>query len=466
MHPTSLNISSILHEVSLRRCQENVTNVVKAFGILILATVLSWLTLVIVGMGQQQTMEQAAFFVAFFVWAVIIVTIQFAIFFVVLFWPFLLYFWANVAVVRQRTLLALIQTALETNTPLPAMIRTYAAGFSPWGAVYGFLKELLVTCLVPRRYKQLFQKPATGYSLWYGARLKRFAAALEAGASLEEAVRGSWGLFRYDVAGMIRLGGNESETLRAVEEVAQDERDFSIFKTSQVIRAIYLLLLVGHMLMIMTFVFIKIVPQFDAIFRDFDAKLPDLTLFVIAVSHYWVTYGYLFMPLTWLVGIAFLLYLILQTNIAIFRPMGFRRMFRNTDAAKFLAVFAVGVRHQFAIPAILEMYRWTVPSAYLRKKGAEVQAAIEKGDDWIDAVRWAGFVSEPEASLLHSAERTGNTPAVLGQLARSKERSQIREDELYSKLVFIPLVFLFGAVIGTFAIAMFLPLVTLIMSLC
>jgi len=432
MNPTSLNISSILHEVSYHRWLENFTNAFKVFGILILATVLSWLTLVIVGGGQPQAMADAAFFIAFCVWAVIIATIQFAIFFVILFWPFLLYFWANITVVRQRTLLALIQTALETNTPLPAMIRTYATGFS-------------------------FQ---------YSRRLRRFAATLEAGDSLEAAVRRFWGLFRYDVAGMIRLGGDESETLRAVEEVAQDERDFSIFKTSQVIRAIYLLLLVGNMLLYMSFVFINIVPQFKVIFQDFEIVLPDLTLAVIAVSNYWITYCPLFMPLVWLVGIAFLLYLILQTNIAIFRPWGFRRMFRNTDAAKFLAVLAVGIRHKFAIPAILEMYCWTVPSAYLRHKGGRVQAAIEKGDDWIGAVRRAGFVSGPEASLLHSAERTGNTPAVLGHLARSKERSQIREDELYSKLVFIPLVFLFGAVIGTFAIAMFLPLVTLIMSLC
>jgi len=428
MQPTSLNISSILHDVSLCRWRENFINAFKVAGVLVLATALAWLAVVLAG----RPMEQAAFFVAFFVWAVFLMVIQFAINFVLLFWPFLLYFRANVAVVRQRTLLSLIQTTLETESPLPAVIRTYAAGFS----------------------------------FRYGTRLRQFAATLESGVALEEAVRSHWGLFRYDVAGMIRLGGNEPETLRAIEEIAQDERDFSIFRTCQTLRAVYLLLLVGVMLPIMSFVFIHIVPAFEAIFQDFDTTLPGLTVFVISASRYWVKYSYLFLPLAWLIGIAFLLYLILQTNIAIFRPFGFRRMFRNTDAAKFLAIFAVGLRHRFAIPVILEMYRWTVPSAYLKKKGMVIQTAIEKGHDWVDAVRKAGFVSGPEASLLHSAERTGNTSAVLEQLSRSKERSQIREDELYSKLVFIPLVLLLSAIIGTFAIAMFLPLVSLITSLC
>jgi type II secretory pathway component PulF len=110
------------------------------------------------------------------------------------------------------------------------------------------------------------------------------------------------------------------------------------------------------------------------------------------------------------------------------------------------------------------MYRWTVPSAYLRQKGTAIQRAVEQGHDWIDAVCRSGFASAPEASLLHSAERTGNTAAVLEQLAQSKERSQIRKDELFSKLAFILLIFLFAAVIGTIVIAMFLPLIELITS--
>jgi len=433
MSDNTLNISSILHEVGNRRWKENFVNVFKVFGILALATFLAWLTLVIIGGGQPEAFQSATMFVGILLWitigtALAIVTPSF----ILLFWPFILYFWANVVAVRRRTLLSLIQTALETKTPLPAMIRTYASGCLP------------------------------GYAF----RLKRFAAALESGTSLEEAVRSHWSLFRYDVAGMIRLGGNEPATLKAVEEIAQDERDFSIFRTSQTIRATYLFIVIGYMMLIMSFVFINIVPKFKEIYEDFDVTLPDLTLAVIAVSNEFVKYWYLLAPLTWLVCMVFLVYLILQTNIAIFRPLGFRRLFRSTDAAKFLAVVAVGIRHQFAIPAILEMYRWTVPSEYLRKKGKRVQTTIERGRNWIDAVRRAGFISRAEASLLHSAERTGNTSAVLDQLSRSKERTQIREDELYSKMVFIPLMFFLGAIVGIFALAMFMPLVTLIWSLC
>jgi type II secretory pathway component PulF len=95
----------------------------------------------------------------------------------------------------------------------------------------------------------------------------------------------------------------------------------------------------------------------------------------------------------------------------------------------------------------------------------KIQDAIERGRDWIDSIRRVGFISGPEASLLHSAERTGNTATVLDQLAQSKERLQIRKDDLFSKLAFIPLIFLLGTVVGVFVIAMFMPLITLISSL-
>ena len=429
-----MNTSSILHEVQLYRRRENFANAFKVIGVIVLAMIAAWLALILAGQTQghgERAVEGATFFIGFLLWFLFFGALFSTISFAILFWPFAFYFWANIKVVRQRTLLSLIQTALETGSPLPNMIRAYAVGCGRW----------------------------------YAARLERFAAALDSGLSIDEAVRNNWGLFRYDVAGMIRLGGDAPETLQAMESVAQDERDFSMFQTSLTVRAVYLFTLAGYMVTIMSGVFVFIVPQFEKIFKDFDTDLPGLTRWVCTTAAWFVSYWYIFMWIPPLVGIGFLVYLILQTNIIVVRPFGFRRMFRSTDAAKFLMVFATGMRHRFPIPAILEMYCWTVPSHHLCRKGTKIQTAIEKGCDWIDAVHRAGFVSGPEAALLQTAERTGNTAAVLDQLARSKERSQIRRDDLFSKIVFIPLVFLFAAVIGTFVIAMFLPMIKLITAM-
>ena len=421
-------IPLILQEVRFCRQSENFMNVLRFVGVFCLALVVAGCAMLVTAPDRVgETISFIALAAAFlFFW-----TISSAIMFVLLFWPFLLYFWGTVNVVRQRTLLSLIQTAVETNTPLQNIIRVYASGC--WSR--------------------------------YAARLERFAAALDSGRTLEDAVRENPGLFRYDIAGIIRLGGGDPESLRSLETVGNDERDFAAIRTNSLIRIAYLCVLGASMLLVMNFVLIFIVPQFEKIFKDFDTELPVLTLYVTLLSRCFVRYWYLGAPLIPLVALAFIAYLILQTNVFVVRPWGFRRMFRSTDSAKFLMVLAVGMRRRVPIPAIMEMYRRTVPCDYLRNKGVRIQKVVEGGGDWIDAARRANFVNAPEAALLRSAERTGNTATVLDQLAQSKERSQIRKDDLFSKLMFIPLVWLLAAFIGVFVIAMFLPLLKLVTSL-
>ena len=424
---TSTSNIAVLQEVRSRRYSENVKNVFKLVGIFCLALVAAYLVMVLA--APHRVWETTNVFVFLFL-VLLIGVLQVAFWSVILFWPFLLYFWANVKMARQWTLLSLLQTSIETGKPLQDIIRAYAAGCS----------------------------------LGYANRLHRFANSLESGFSLDAAIREHRGLFRYDVASMVRLG-DSPETLRSLDSVVQDERDFSAIRTNTIIRVVYLCVLIVWMLSIMNFVFLQIAPQFEMIFRDFDTQLPTMTTAVISASGAFALFGILAVPFILLLVLATVAYLILQTNAVTFRPIGFRRVFRSTDSAKFLRVFAVGVRHRFAIPTILERYRWTVPSDYLRKKGVKIQKLVEQGGDWIDAVCRVGFVSRPEASLLKSAQRTGNTATVLDQLAQSKERSQIRKDDFFSKMAFIPLILLLGTIVGVFVIAMFIPLLTLIMTL-
>ena len=428
----TLNTPYILHEVRARRNGENLANAFKLIAILLLALLAAWIAMIL---AAPHRVAEISGFIAVLVFFLVFGTFHLLINFLFVVFPFLLYFWANVQTVRQRTLLTLIQTAVETEKPLQDIVRAYAAN-----------------CF-----------------FWYAARLRRFADALDSGFSLEAAVRQHWGLFRYDVASMIRLGGNAVETLRSIETVAHDERDFAPIRGMTIIRIIYLCNIVLSMIPILAFLFSKIVPEFEKMFLEFGTPLPALTAAVVHFSQYFVMFWYLFFPLFFplasLFFFAVICYLILQTNVVVFRPIGLRRMFRYTDSAKFLMVFAVGMRQRYPLPVIMRMYRWTVPSDYLRKKGADIHAAIEKGNDWIEAVRQAGFISAPEASLLQSAQRTGNTPAVLDQLALSKERLQIRKDDLLSKMVFIPLIFLLAAVVGTSVVALFLPLIALITAL-
>ena len=425
---TSPDMLMLFREVRSRRHSENIVNAVKFIGIVCLALLIAAITMIAAEPERSGDTLTSLATSAAFAFGLALVCVFLA---VILFWPLLLYLLANVARIRQQTLLALIQTAVETGKPLQDILCAHAS-----------------SC-----------------SAGYAARLQRFALALDSGWSLEDAVREHRGLFRYDVAAIIRLGGDAPEILRSLETVAQDERNYSPILFCTIMRVVYLCILVFKMQFIMLFMFIRIVPEFEKIFMDFNTNLPNVTNSIILVSQSFAAYWYLGAPLFPLLALIAVVYMILQTNVVVVRPPGFRRIFCCTDAAKFLRVFAAGVQHRFPIPAILDMYRWVVPSEYLRSRGTQIQESVERGGDWIDAACRMGFINQPEAALLYSAERTGNTAAILDQLAQSKERSQIRRDDLVSKLVFITLIFLLAAFIGTFVVGMFLPSIELIHSL-
>lgn len=426
-YPDRLQI--LMTKTRQTRSSENWINVGKLIGVVYFLLFVFWILAILLQAGD---FEETNFFFVFLGIGFLVFPVYFLIRFVILFWPFILYFWAGVWTVRQRTLLSLVQASVETKTPLAAMIRAYACDcFSPY----------------------------------FRARLENFALSLEQGHSLGEAIRQDRGLFRYDIVGMLRLGGDDPATLQAMENSAREERDYSPVRSMAIIRIAYFFSLVFPLISVVLFMMYAIVPKFEAIFHDFDTALPAMTVFAIAVSSFFMKYFYVFFPLVPLIAMFFFVFFIVQTNVVVWRPPFFRKMFRDTDSAKLLRLLAVGLKHRVSVPEILLVYRSIVPSFYLQLKVARVEQNILDGRDWIESLKKQRFVSGPEATLLETAQRTGNTATVLDQLAAGKENAQLRKDDLTSKLLFIPCLLGIALVIGIFAIAMFLPLVTLTCSL-
>lgn len=425
-----IRLRILMENVRRMRRRENWANVGKFFLVYLGILFIVWLLAVAFRLAEppEAGMVVLALGIGLFSMA-----IDFLIKFIVCFWPFLLYFWACAWAVRRRTLLSLIQASIETKTPLAEMIRAYACD-----------------C-----YSSRFRK-----------RLERFANVLEQGHSLGQAIEWDRGLFPYDVVGMLHLGGDDPAALRSMEATAKEERDYSPIRSMSIVRLVYFFSVLAFFLPVVTFILYAIIPKFEAIFVDFDTELPAMTVCVIALSNWFVKYGFLILgqliPIAVLLAVVFL---IIQTNIVVWRPPFLRRVFRETDSSRMLRLLSVGMKHNATIPQILHVYRKVVPSSYLKRQALRMEQSIEKGRGWIEVLKKRRMVNGPEASLLETARRTGNTASVLEQLAVSKERSQLRKDDLTSKLVFIPSMLGLGLIIGFFVIALFLPLVKLITTL-
>ena len=331
---------------------------------------------------------------------------------------------------RHRLMFSLIQTALETGTPPAELLRAHATVCSPK------MRD----------------------------RLNQIASSLESGNSLTVALHQHPDLVRYDVCGIIELGSDEKQLLRTLEELPGDT---SIQSSPDNLEPTYPAAQCFFALAIVIFLMMWIVPKYTAIFADFEITLPPLTRTIIACADFFIVYWFMFVPVFG--GLFFLTAfgLALQNDKMLLwsRWPILRRLFRNIDGARFLRVFGTGLKNQVPIPDCIAAYQRVVYNRCLKKIAERINERITSGGDWIDAFRKSGMVTTGESRLLESAQRAGNLPAVVEQIANAKERKHARTSELVNKLVSIPCVLFIGTMVGLIVVGMFLPILELLRAL-
>ena len=333
---------------------------------------------------------------------------------------------------RQRMVLVLIQSALETGTPIHEMLESYAS--SCWGP-------------------------------WYREKVLRFADNIRAGHSIAAAAVASRGVLRYDAVGLIRLGGNSEQIGGLLAQTVDETRRSGHIQLQSIFRLSWFCGYIPFLILLPGFYMIWIMPKMEMIFRDFDAQLPAITLFVIGLSKLFIHYVFLFAPVVCFFAFLPFIYFVVRSGIFPWRPPGARHLLRQIDAAYFLRILATGLEMKKSIPEIVETYSFVVPSYYLRYLTRQFSNRVEKGNDWIASLAKIRWLSKNEAALSEAAVKLGNLPQMLREIAAGKEQSQITSDNAIGRGFFLLFVLAIGALVALFAVAFFMPLVQLINNL-
>jgi len=295
-------------------------------------------------------------------------------------------------------------------------------------------------------------------------RAQSLAASLDDGATLPEALDGVPGLFSREAETLVRTGWATGTTARAL-------RDAAALRTARTEawgliagRLAYLWALLIAVEGVAGFVLYFITPKFEAIFFDFGIPLPELTILTIRASHALVSWNY---------GAGALVLVLLQLGTLLLFGLGvldvFRLdlapldwVFRRRHSAliyRSLALAVAGGRPVFEATAVLAR---RYPSRWVRRRLAAVDAAGRRGDEWVDALADAGLARPNDAAVLASARRAGNLGWALEELAAANERRLGYRLGVAAQLIFPLLVVGMGGLVFVFAVAYFLPLVSLI----
>jgi type IV pilus assembly protein PilC len=300
-----------------------------------------------------------------------------------------------------------------------------------------------------------------------GRSAKRLFDSLNAGTPLTQAVQENPGALPREAIAYVTAAGTTSAESAALRELSQsDHSELAAIWRACVDRISYIICVMLVMFGVLTFLMIKIVPEFQAIFNEFEVELPPITHLAIAVSYFFMEYlaaPTILALMILLIG-AVVIGICYLCDVPVFRGWT-DRLFRGRRTADILRILAVATEQRQPLAAVLQRLAVVYPSLTIRRQLEPASVAVESGANWLDALGKSRIVSGAEEALLKASERAGNLPWALRQIAKRREKRAVYRLASALQLLYPIVILCLGGFVGFYVVSLFVPIVKLIQGL-
>jgi type IV pilus assembly protein PilC len=330
------------------------------------------------------------------------------------------------------------------------------------------LATLLSSGLALLRALRTIRDQQTGGS---AAVVESLAAEVEQGALLSQAMAKHPKSFPRVYIAMVRAGENsgsmDSVLNRLAEFAEKDAKLRGKIKAAMAYPTVIVVVATG----IVTFIMLKIVPIFTAMFKDFEAgSLPPPTRFLIFLSGFltsklWlgiliiiavaVTYRILFrIPTTrYMIDAA-------KLKIPLAGPVTYK-----TIIARFSRTLATLITSGVPILTAFEIVQETVGNHVVSKAVGKIHDEVKEGAGVSNPMKKTTVFPPMLINMVAVGEETGTLDAMLDKVADAYEDEVDRAVEALSSMIEPILIVFMGGVVGFIVIALFMPLIKLAMSM-
>ena len=300
-------------------------------------------------------------------------------------------------------------------------------------------------------------------------RARRLVELLDLGAPLPVALDHCPGLLPRHALPTIRVGWQSGALAPALRQAATIENlqpvwTASFGKVNHLF--LYLFFMPIFALGILTFLMLKIVPAFEKIFKDFDVPLPTRTQELVSFSYFGANLLPFLYGLLCLLGPIAVLYAAVRYFGWIqWDPPGIAGLVRRLDAANILDSLALVARQQRPMLDGVADLAAAYPKWNIRRRLNAAADDIRAGRDWCESLYRRGLIRRPDLAILQAAQRVGNLPWAMQEMAQSGRRRFAYRLQAIAQAAFPPVVIIFGLMVMFIVVALFLPLVALIQKL-
>jgi len=299
---------------------------------------------------------------------------------------------------------------------------------------------------------------------WMRRRAAEVVHMLSHGASLPDAVRAVPGVLPSEAVPLICVGYENGSLGAAVAQAISSRNLFEPLWQSIIPKIGYICLLPPLAVGIITFIALKIVPQYQKIFRDFGTRLPEVTLDVIYACQ-WCTQLWPLWGAAWLFLALLFVYAVLRYTGSIRWDLpGMSRLLRRRHTATVLDAIALGSERQRPLGETLSNLALSYPQRPIEDLLRAVCDDLQAGGDDFQCLHAHGLLSRTDLALLQAARRNGNLAWAAREMADSNRRRFIYRVDAVLRVIFPLVIVGYGLIVAAVSAAMFYPLAVIIQS--
>lgn len=296
----------------------------------------------------------------------------------------------------------------------------------------------------------------------FNKQLEKVVKKIKSGETLTGALKANPGVVSPEVLLAISLGEPTGKLGLCLEKTHSWNQDFFWIHTLP--RLAYALAIILFTICISTFQTVFIVPKFQKIYQDFQAKMPKPSEWFFKFSHWLGDFWFLVIPaILFMIGLILLPILVPRIRWR-FPLVG--KIYRIHVQGNFLRMLGISMLTQEVLPWVLGFLKG---SSYFPKPAVrqidDLADRLEKGEPFSASMRESGWVPLHMVPLMESAQRVGNLPWALAEAGTQRNRLAFVSSQRLTFTLFPILLLILGLIVGFIAVAMFLPLVELIVML-
>jgi type IV pilus assembly protein PilC len=208
---------------------------------------------------------------------------------------------------------------------------------------------------------------------------------------------------------------------------------------------------------------IKVIPVFDAMFKDFGAKLPAPTQFLIDLSHFMQSYWWA------LIGGGYIIFQVYKRFTSTPRGREIKhRVFaklpiignltRKINVSRFCRTYAILLKSGVPILRSIEICSRASDNIFIENACTEINRTISSGGQLSEVLATQVYFPSTVRHMARAGEQTGNIDGMMNKVADFYDNEI---DNIVASLTSLmePLLICFlGVVIGGIVMAMFMPI--------